>query len=173
MSRHPTHHRFTIARPPRFILHPMVLTPYLLMASSIAASAGWISHACAQQTAPASESQADASNLHSYNIPAGSLNTVLMRFLSESGLLLSGSAELAQGRNSPGVQGHFTPGAALGALLAGTGLKAARNANGRYTLQLTESEVTTLPPMTVSTASLKQGTAEEGYRVSNVRDSLK
>jgi len=91
-----------------------------------------------------------------------------MRFLSESGLLLSGSAELAQGRNSPGVQGRFTPGAALGALLAGTGLKAARNAEGRYMLQLAESNVTTLPPMTVSTDSLKQGTAEEGYRVSNI-----
>jgi len=91
-----------------------------------------------------------------------------MRFLSESGLLLSGSAELAQGRNSPGVQGRFTPGAALGALLAGTGLKAVRNAEGRYMLQLAESNVTTLPPMTVSTASLKQGTAEEGYLVSNV-----
>ena len=107
-------------------------------------------------------------SLRSYNIPTGPLNTVLMRFLSESGLLLSGSTELAQGRNSPGVQGHFTPGAALNALLAGTGLKAARNANGRYTLQLAENEVTTLPSMTVSTASLKQGTAEEGYRVSEV-----
>jgi len=80
----------------------------------------------------------------------------------------SGSTELAQGRNSPGVQGRFTPGAALGVLLAGTGLKAVRNAEGRYMLQLAESNVTTLPPMTVSTASLKQGTAEEGYRVSNV-----
>jgi len=146
----------------------MVLTVHLLMVGSIAASASWISHAHVQQTAPASESQAGTANLHSYNIPAGPLNTVLMRFLSESGLLLSGSAELAQGRNSPGVQGHFTPGAALGTLLAGTGLKAVRNAEGRYTLQLAESEVTTLLPLTVSTDSLKQGTAEEGYRVSNV-----
>ena len=168
MSRHPTHHRFTTAHPARFILHPIALTVHLLMAGSIAANVGWISHAHAQQSAPASESQADTANLRSYNIPAGPLNTVLMRFLSESGLLLSGSTELAQGRNSPGVQGRFTPGAALGALLAGTGLKAARNAKGRYTLQLAENEITTLPQMTVNARALKQGTAEEGYRVNNV-----
>ncbi|MGY8629889.1 MULTISPECIES: TonB-dependent siderophore receptor [Nitrosomonas] len=169
MSRHPTHHRSTATPLQHFTPRPLALAAHLLVAGGIAAaSVGWASHAHAQQAAPASKNQAGTTNLRSYNIPAGPLNTVLIRFLSESGLLLSGSTELAQGRNSPGVQGRFTPGAALGVLLAGTGLKAARNAEGRYALQLAENEVTTLPLMTVSTASLKQGTAEEGYRVSNI-----
>lgn len=162
MLRHPTtHYRSTVARPPRFIRHPMALTAHLLVAGSIAASVGWISHAHAQQPAPVPESQADAASLRSYNIPAGPLNTVLMRFVSESGLLLSGSAEFAQGRNSPGVQGHFTPGAALSALLTGTGLDAVPDARGKYLLQEV-SVPTSLPPINVSANSLGETTEGSG-----------
>ncbi len=58
-----------------------------------------------------------------------------MRFLAESGVLLSGSPDLARDRDSPGVRGSFTPGAALAALLAGTGLNAVPDAQGRYVLR--------------------------------------
>ncbi|WP_347888008.1 STN domain-containing protein [Nitrosomonas europaea] len=91
--------------------------------------------------------------IRSYNIPVGPLNTVLIRFLSESGLLLSGSTELAQGRNSPGVQGRFTPGAALNALLTGTGLDAVPDARGKYVLQ-EASVVSTLPSLQVTSTPL-------------------
>jgi len=80
MSRHPTHHRFTAARSPHFILHPMVLTTHLLVAGSIAASAGWISHAHAQQTAPTSESQAGEPSLTAIKLREADLKT--MFFLS-------------------------------------------------------------------------------------------
>ncbi|MDL1863633.1 hypothetical protein FBQ90_00210 [Betaproteobacteria bacterium PRO5] len=55
-------------------------------------------------------------------------------------------------------------------LLTGTGLETQHNAQLQYVLQLAMSEAGTLPLMTVSTSAdtLKQGTAEEGYRVSNV-----
>ncbi|WP_350283848.1 TonB-dependent siderophore receptor, partial [Nitrosomonas sp.] len=56
---------------------------------------------------------------------------------------------------------------------AGTGLEVRKQEDGSYVLHYADttgrtSADVTLPLMTVSTASLKQGTAEEGYRVSNV-----
>lgn len=107
-----------------------------------------------------------------YNIPAGSLGTALSRFASESGLLLSSDANLTAGKRTTGLQGEYTVEQALKQLLAGTGLQPRFSDNGAVTLERIASQGSDqsilLPSMTVSTASLKQGTAEEGYRVSNV-----
>lgn len=90
---------------------------------------------------------------------------MLTRFLSESGVLLTGSTELAQGKQSPGVQGSATPAAALAALLAGTGLQAVPDPQGRYVLRLAPvSEKTseaTLAPVKV-TAERESTYATEG-----------
>lgn len=143
MSRHQTHHRSTPAQPPRFVLRPMVLAVHLAMVGGVVIGAGWADKAHAQQAAPAM-----ATSPRHYDIPAGPLNTVLVRFLSESGVLLSGSTELARGKSSPGVKGSFAPGTALAALLTGTGLEAVADAQGRYTLHI--ASVATVPPSTVS-----------------------
>nr|WP_280191799.1 TonB-dependent siderophore receptor [Delftia sp. PS-11] len=126
----------------------------LLLAGSLAASAGWSGHALAQ---PAAAQQDAAGDQRSYRIPAGPLDTVLMRFLSESGLLLSGSAALARGRSSPGVQGRFTPAGALDALLAGTGLQAQALGHGRYALQAMSTATVAAPPASTA-ASLAPAT---------------
>ncbi len=120
--------------------------------------------------APTIEQAQTATATRRYDIPAGPLNTVLTRFSTESGIFLVGANDLAQGKNSPGVQGSFSIQKALDVLLIGTRLETKRNAQGQYVLQPVANTVGTLPLMTVSTSAdtLKQGTAEEGYRVSNI-----
>ena len=175
MSRQPTRRRCAALAPQslpssqsstRFAPRPLPLAVYLAVAGGIAIGAGWTGPAQAQlqqqPTEPAGAVREDgATTLRNYAIPAGPLTTVLMRFLSESGLLLSGSTDLAQGKDSPGVQGRFTPGAALAALLAGTGLDAVPDAQGRYLLRpvpgatrdATSSGIPTLAPVTVTAAA--------------------
>lgn len=68
-----------------------------------------------------------------YDIPAGSLDTVLTRFGREAGILLTYAPALTEGRRSPGVQGRFDVPGAFGQLLAGTGLSALPQGAG-YTL---------------------------------------
>ena len=107
-----------------------------------------------------------------YNIPAGPLGTALSRFASESGLLLSSDANLTAGKQTAGLRGEYTVEQALKQLLAGTGLQPRFSDTGAVTLEHTSrqegDQSVVLPLLTVSTASLKKGTAEEGYRVSNV-----
>jgi len=126
MSRHPTPQAVRSKRLPRFALRPTAVAVHLLLAG--VAVGGWGGTAQAQTAAAASA--------RSYNIPAGPLSSVLTRFLGESGVLLSGSTELAQGKQSPGVQGNLMPDAALATLLAGTGLQAVADAQGRYVLRV-------------------------------------
>lgn len=162
MSRHPTPQATRGKPSPRFALRPTAVAVHLLLAG--AAIGGWVGAAQAQT--------ATAASTRSYNIPAGPLNVVLTRFLGESGVLLSGSTELAQGKQSPGVQGNLTPDAALSALLAGTGLQAVVDAEGRYVLRVapvvTRSGEAQLATVTVraSADTVFEGSAAEGYRVS-------
>ena len=83
---------------------------------------------------------------------------------------LAATPELVENKESRGVRGTFSVQAALDTLLIGTGLEASKRVEGGFTLRSQTPVITgqTLPLMTVSTAHLKQGTAEEGYRVSNI-----
>ncbi|WP_179284210.1 TonB-dependent receptor [Bordetella genomosp. 10] len=168
MSRHPAHGRFRSAHPPRFIRRSPPLATHLLVAGGVAIGAGWAGHAYAQHAASAPATQPGAAAARSYDIPAGPLNAVLMRFLAESGVLLSGSTELAQGKNSSGVQGIFTPEAALAALLAGTGLQAVPDARGRYLLRPAPGgaeapTVSTLEAVTVTAQAARADGLPEAY----------
>ncbi|WP_347887804.1 TonB-dependent receptor [Nitrosomonas europaea] len=142
----------------------------LIFAGGLLIAAGGSTDTRAQTTAAPATEQIQAVTTRRYDIPAGPLNTVLTRFSTESGIFLVGANDLAQGKNSPGVQGSFSIQGALDVLLTGTGLETQRNAQGQYVLQPVANTVGTLPLMTVSTSAdtLKQGTAEEGYRVSNI-----
>ena len=57
-----------------------------------------------------------------YDIPSGSLETVLAAYQSASGVTVTVSADLIRGITSPGVSGMFSAEAALKELLAGTSL---------------------------------------------------
>jgi len=95
----------------RLLASTVLLAPLLLPASPAA-------------TAQADESADTAPASRSYDIPAGPLATVLSRFASEAGVLLSADAELTAGIDSAGLQGEYTVRAGLRELLGGTGLQA-------------------------------------------------
>ncbi|WP_427184639.1 TonB-dependent siderophore receptor [Bordetella bronchialis] len=83
---------------------------------------------------PAALAQAPAQQARDYDIPAGTLEGVLGRFGRESGIMLSFTPEVTQGRMSNGLQGAYTVEAGLDALLAHTPIRVARQANGSYVL---------------------------------------
>lgn len=158
MSRHPTPQATRSNSSLRFALRPTAIAVHLLLAG--VAVGGWVGAAQAQT--------ATAASTRSYNIPAGPLNVVLTRFLGESGVLLSGSTEQAQGKQSRGVQGNLTPDAALAALLAGTGLQAVADAQGRYVLRVAPTAPAARPQSEATlsvvrvTASAERGLVTEG-----------
>lgn len=70
-----------------------------------------------------------------YAIAAGTLDQVLNRFATASGLELSVDAALTRGKSSPGLQGVFTVTEGFDRLLAGHDLLAERGPQGLYTLR--------------------------------------
>ncbi|WP_350283843.1 secretin and TonB N-terminal domain-containing protein, partial [Nitrosomonas sp.] len=105
-----------------------------------------------------------------YAISAGRLGDALAQFAAVTGVPLSFDPQMLSGLSSKGLQGRYTVRAGFSRLLAGSGYELVEAGNGGYSLRriAAASGTVTLPQMTVSTASLKQGTAEEGYRVSNI-----
>ncbi|WP_454689585.1 TonB-dependent receptor domain-containing protein [Achromobacter aloeverae] len=108
-----------------------------------------------QRPEPVADS-ARSEDRRAYDIPPGSLGEVLARFARESGALLATTPEQVGGRTSPGVRGTFGAQAALDRLLAGTGLEAARNAQGQFILREAMDDVTTLPVTVVSASGFEQ-----------------
>ncbi|HBF25530.1 MULTISPECIES: TonB-dependent receptor [Nitrosomonas] len=103
-----------------------------------------------------------------YDIPAGSLIDALSRFARQSGVAISIKADQLKGLQTPGLTGSYSIETGFATLLAGSGYQI-RKTDAGYVLQRAPIITgQTLPLMTVSTASLKQGTTEEGYRVSNI-----
>jgi iron complex outermembrane receptor protein len=84
----------------------------------------------AADTAPVQQA-----SLRNYSIAAGPLNAVLARFSAESGVYVAANGALTAGVASPGVQGRLAPQDALIRLLAGSGLQAVAQGDGRYILQ--------------------------------------
>ncbi|WP_437881486.1 TonB-dependent siderophore receptor [Pseudomonas sp. LRF_L74] len=77
--------------------------------------------------------QSDSSQ--SFNISPGPLSEALNSFGRQTGILLSYPAVLADGRQSPGLQGDYGIDEGLQRLLAGSGLQAVRQGDGSYALQ--------------------------------------
>lgn len=112
------------------------------------------------------QAQQATSATKSYNIPAGPLATALSRYISESGIYLSGTSELAQGKSSPGLQGSYSAAAGLAALLAGTGLEGVNTNNNEYVLRKSAAAgaESVLPAVTVKSASDETATGPvKGY----------
>ncbi len=114
---------------PRFPLYPQARACRSLVLALACASLGGSLHA----QAPGASSGAEAAR--SYSIPAGPLEDALNRFGRDSGLLLSFTQDQVQRLRSPGVQGSHTARSGLDALLRGTGLEAAAQAQGGYVLR--------------------------------------
>lgn len=103
----------------------------LPLALAMAVAAAW-GPAAQAQGAPAGAAQ--AAEILSFDIPAAALNQVLTRLANESGILLAASPELVAGRQSGGVRGRYSRSDALRQALAGTGLRATREAPNQYRL---------------------------------------
>ena len=125
-------------------------------------------------TVIAADSHSDQIQPHSatahYDIPAGSLIDALSRFARQSGVAISIKADQLNELQTSGLQGNYSIETGFATLLAGSGYQI-RKTDAGYVLQQAPVIIgQTLPLLTVSTAAdnLKQGTAEEGYLVSNV-----
>lgn len=112
------------------LTRPLVCALQLALAGMLTVSAFHVSPSMAQ-SGPQS-----ASTVRSYDIPAGPLAAALTRFIDESsGILLSGVAQMAQGKHTAGLKGSYTPQEGLNILLAGTGLEAVQGDAGAWLLR--------------------------------------
>ena len=102
---------------------PVALAVHLAWAGMLLAAPAWTPAAQAQEARVA------------YRIAPGPLAGALNGFAAASGIFLSGTAELAQGKTSPGLQGSFTVAEGLARLLQGTGLEAAERSANTYVLR--------------------------------------
>jgi len=113
----------------RSVLRPTFAAAWLALDGLVLASLP------GQARAQALVAQTAAAHARAFDIPAGPLASALHRLASSADVLLSFTPEQTQGRQTPGVRGTYTVDAALQALLAGTGLRAARLDNGAYVLR--------------------------------------
>ncbi|WP_396956124.1 TonB-dependent siderophore receptor [Nitrosomonas sp.] len=114
-------------------------------------------------------------NTRIFDIPAGPLDRALDRFARTAGVNLTYDPALISNRVTRGLNGRHDISAGLMLLLAGNSIEVIRQPGGGYTLHKvpatgnpTTDGKAVLPTLTVKADSLKQGTAEEGYRVSNI-----
>ena len=148
MSRDPSFAAHTAA--PALPRKHNTLRPTLLtLAIHLAATGGLLLGGTSSVYAQPAADQSQQTQVRSYNIAAGSLDSVLTHFAAESGVLFASQPELVQGKHSPGLQGSHDAQTALSLLLAGTGLQAQRNAQGQLVVYVVEG-VATLPTMTIS-----------------------
>lgn len=87
--------------------------------------------------------QEKVSEYRDYDIPAGALSSVLSRFASEAGLLLSADGALTSGLGSAGLKGRYSAREALTRLLSGSGLS----------FRFVDSDTITLERVTDSSAA--------------------
>ncbi len=88
-----------------------------------------------------------------YRIPAGPLGRTLSAFAATSGVLLSFDRATTEGKTSTGLFGDYTVQEGFAALLAGSGLLAAKEAHGGYTLKRASVLPAKMQPPRASTAS--------------------
>ncbi|MDD1016403.1 TonB-dependent siderophore receptor [Pseudomonas rubra] len=69
-----------------------------------------------------------------FDIPAGSLESVLTRFAASAGVTVSFQPNDTRGRQSPGLHGRYSVEAGLRQLLAGSNLQLVRQDSGSYSL---------------------------------------
>ncbi|HBJ67602.1 MAG TPA: TonB-dependent siderophore receptor, partial [Alcaligenes faecalis] len=138
-------------------LRPLALALYVLMAGS----------AFIASTSPAqatTQSSPTADKTQRYDIPAGPLSRVLMRFSQESGVYLVGAGSVAEGKQSAGLKGNYSVTQALDTLLAGTGIRYSRDANTVNLWPVTET--TQLAPVRVQ-GTLNRATEDTGLYTLN------
>ncbi|WP_155496382.1 STN domain-containing protein, partial [Comamonas testosteroni] len=116
---------------------------------------------------------AQTSQQHSYDIPAGPLDTALRSAAGQAGVALIFTPEQTAGRSSSGLRGSYTVEGAFGALLKGTDWQAVRQSNGGWALrrvpQISQTAAgstageTEMAAVTVTAAAERPVVAEGAY----------
>lgn len=105
---------------------------------------------------------AESGRLENFDLPSQPLANALEAFGAKTGMFAAYDAKLVGGRVSSPVKGEFTPFAALGALLAATGLEADYTADNAFVIVQSSAFRQVLgDPKQVGKAGLSQLTASE------------
>ncbi|CAD6877236.1 TonB-dependent siderophore receptor [Methylomonas albis] len=108
-----------------------------------------------------------------FNIPAGSLSTALNRLAESGGLQLVYDAAIAEGLQSKGISGNYTPEAALKQLLSNSGLSYRVAENGNVLIERQQlnykQEPTALPAVNVVGKTPSSFDGEDPYNKDYMR----
>ncbi|RYY03756.1 MAG: TonB-dependent siderophore receptor [Gammaproteobacteria bacterium] len=141
---------------PKKSFTPLALSIHLICASAVLPFASLAS----AQTNSATTNQLAVAKVD-FKIPAGSLASALNEFAAQSGLLISGNAELTQGKTSKGLTGNYNAQDALTQLLNDTGLSY-QVAEGKKIILEKKRESGVLQTVKVSAAILETTTEGSG-----------
>lgn len=113
-----------------------------------------------------------------YTIPAGSLETALIRLGQSAGVMISYTAAEVAGKQTGGIDGSYTVGEALVMLVAGTGLQPVAETNGGFSLHKAPeadgaTPVSTLPAVNVVTNAENAFGPVVGYRATRSATATK
>jgi len=118
----------------------------------------------------------EATTIRAYDIPAGPLGRSLSRFAAQSNIALSFDPALVEGKSNAALVGEYTAQAAVGRLLAGTGLEIIARSDNTYTLQKSvmssgsgnEPAPQMLGKISAEAEFADDGSADVGYRSNSV-----
>lgn len=99
--------------------------------------------------AQAENSETSTTEKRHFNIPAGPLTLALGQFATQSGVSVTASSELTDGKSSAGLKGAYSTAEGLTALLQDTGLRAVDRGNGAFVLQTAPQEAAVLKTVKV------------------------
>ncbi|OCR25966.1 ligand-gated channel [Pseudomonas syringae] len=105
---------------------------------------------------------ANEGSVREYHIGAGDLGTALTRFAAEAGVVLSFDPALTRGLSSTGLNGKYAMSEGLERLLAGSGLRAIQESDGRYSLRPGNSQTSAIELGRTDIISNELGTITEG-----------
>jgi iron complex outermembrane receptor protein len=116
--------------------------------------------------------------VHNYSIAAGPLDSVLSQFASASNVILSFSPGQTANRSSPGLVGNYSVEQGFILLLRGSGLQAATQAPGSYTLQaVPQNGSVVLDPTLINSRQLATDAGDSadnrGYKAEKSRAGTK
>lgn len=146
-----------------YISTPQILPIARAVSLAVCSLALYAAMPALAQAQAANAQQAGAMRL-AYDIPAGPLAPALRSLASAANVL-----HQASGKSTAGLQGQYTPQAALAVLLAGTGLQAVELEAGSYVLRAAPAVASTAPDAVMplisvmAAADAGAGTVSRGY----------
>ena len=132
--------------------YPTLLSIYIFTALTLSAPAS-----LAQQSPAAGNNTSASTELRRYNIPAQPLSEALIEFGKQSGLQVTTSSVLVEGKQAPSVSGTLSAEQVLNQLLAGNNLR--YEVNGGMVRLAADTETTALPSVRIGAQGLL-GTAD-------------